>query len=274
MGRETLISDYQGSETVISLVLPTYNPGPAVERRVLAIRDTLRFRPEPWEILFVCDGCTDGTPERLSACLDAIGDARLRVVAYSQNRGKGYAVRYGLTAARGHWRIFTDIDLHFLDGLNEAIDSLQEGVELVIASRAHRQSEFVAPFSLLHYIYRRKIQSLAFSRVVRTILPIPFRDTQAGLKGMSADVAEKILPHLRCDGFAFDCELLLAAEKLGIRVQEVPVRVRYEDDTSTTGSRTALRMIRELWRIRRDWRTSPPPRQALPVAEHTYREAA
>lgn len=252
---------------MISLVLPTFNPGSVVERRALAIRDALRFRPEPWEILFVCDGCTDGTPERLHSLLQEIGDTRLRVVAYPQNRGKGHAVRYGLTAARGRWRIFTDIDLHFLDGLNEAIDSLKNGAELVIASRTHTRSEFVAPFSLLHYIYRRKMQSLAFSRVVRTILPIPFRDTQAGLKGMSASVADQILPHLRCDGFAFDCELLMAARKLGFRVCEVPVRVRYEDETSTTGSRTALRMVRELWRIRRDWNTRIPPRQIMPMMD-------
>lgn len=259
---------------MISLVLPTYNPGLAVERRVLAIRDSLRFRPEPWEILFVCDGCTDGTPDRLRLLLAEIGDTRLRVVDYTPNRGKGYAVRHGLAAARGQWRIFTDIDLHFLDGLNEAIDSLKNGAELVIASRTHPRSEFVAPFSLLHYIYRRKIQSLAFSKVVRTLLPIPFRDTQAGLKGMSATVAEQILPHLGCDGFAFDCELLMAAQKLGVAVTEVPVRVRYEDETSTTGSRTAARMVREIWRIRQNWRKGTPVPRAIPPVSHHYRDAA
>jgi len=66
-----------------------------------------------------------------------------------------------------------------------------------------------------------------------------------------------VLPYLQCTGFGFDCELLTACTRLGIGVTEVPVTVRYEDRTSTTGARPMLRMIRELWRIRRTWKHAP-----------------
>src|SRR5437868_8700735 len=85
-----------------SLVLPAYNPG----RRLLSAWDELRSfldqSPRAWEVIFVCDGCTDGAPERLEALAAADG-GRLRVLAHQPNRGKGYAVRRGLEAARGRW---------------------------------------------------------------------------------------------------------------------------------------------------------------------------
>jgi hypothetical protein len=96
------------------------------------------------------------------------------------------------------------------------------------------------------------------------LLPLSQLDTQAGLKGMSARAAWVVLPHLRCDGFGFDCELLTACARYELRVAEVPVQVRYEDRASTTGLRAMGRMISELWQIRRAWRQAPPA-LAMPV---------
>src|SRR5439155_13537527 len=99
--------------------------------------------------------------------------------------------------------------------------------------------------------YRRHLQSLAFSALVRWLLPLNMRDTQAGLKGLSARAARLVLPQLHCDGFGFDCELLTASVRHGLDIVEVPVCVRYENKVSTTGFRDSSRMLRELWRIRR-----------------------
>src|SRR5205085_7183369 len=107
-------------------------------------------------------------------------------------------------------------------------------------------------------------QSRVFGAVARTLLPLTQRDTQAGLKGMTAAVAEAVVPELRCDGFGFDCELLTACARSGIAVTETPVCVRYDDTTSTTGGKATLRMLRELWQIRKAWRNR---RVTLPVAE-------
>jgi hypothetical protein len=76
---------------------------------------------------------------------------------------------------------------------------------------------------------------------------------------MAADIAESLLPHLGCDGFGFDCELLVACARAAIPVVEVPVCVRYDGRTSTTGPRSSLRMLAELWRIRQRWRTKSVP---------------
>jgi dolichyl-phosphate beta-glucosyltransferase len=239
---------------VTSLVLPAFNPGPAVERTWRAVGRFLARRLDPWEVLFVLDGCTDGTPDRLARLAES-GDPRVRVIDYAPNRGKGYAVRTGLLAARGARRIFTDVDLAypFRDVLR--IDAaLRAGAPVAIASRDHPDSRVTVPADVLGYAYRRHLQSRAFGALARALLPITQPDTQAGLKGMTAAVAQAVLPELGCDGFGFDCELLTACARSGVPVAEVPVRVRYDTTASTTGLRATLRMLRELWRIRRAWR--------------------
>jgi dolichyl-phosphate beta-glucosyltransferase len=242
------------------LIFPTYNPGPRLERTWHEVRRFLAGAG-PWEVLFVCDGCTDGTPRRLEELCRGEGESgRVRVVSYTPNRGKGHAVRRGLEAARGEWLIFTDVDLAYgWDDVVRLADTLRGGAEVAIASRTHPDSRVVAPPGLLGYLYRRHLQSLAFTLLARWLLPIRQRDTQAGLKGLRARAARLLLPRLRCDGFGFDCELLTACAHLGLPVVEVPVCVRYEDTHSTTSLDAMGRMVRDLLRIRSTWRRPPTP---------------
>jgi hypothetical protein len=256
---------------VTSLVFPTYNPGPPVERTWRELRQFLRRAPGQWEVLFVCDGCTDGTPERLERLARA-EDAEVAVLCHSPNRGKGYAVRRGLAAAHGDWRLFADVDLAYdFDDILRLARTLQAGADVAIASRTHRDSRVNAPTAMQGYVYRRHLQSLAFSLVTRWLLPLAFHDTQAGLKGLSARAARLVLPALSCDGFGFDCELLTACVSLGLHVEEVPVCVRYEDRSSTTGLRATARMLGDIWRVRRAWRGRPP---VPPVADEPGRREA
>jgi dolichyl-phosphate beta-glucosyltransferase len=257
--------------TVFSLVFPTYNPGVVLERTVREVRRFLQQMTD-WEVVFVCDGCTDGSLDRLRDLARTQPD-RVRLIEYAPNRGKGYAVRRGLAEAHGRWRLFTDVDLaySFNDVLRVAA-ALEAGADVAIASRLHPDSRLIVPPALQGYAYRRHLQSLVFSAIVRWLLPVSQRDTQAGLKGLSAHAAELLLPRLKCDGFEFDCELLTACARHGMTVAEVPVHVRYEDTSSTTSARNVGQMIRALWRIRQEWRSEGRPEQAA-VATHE-RQAA
>jgi dolichyl-phosphate beta-glucosyltransferase len=236
---------------VTSLVFPTYNPGRAIERTCAELRYFLRRAPGRWEVLFVCDGCTDDTPERLARLLPA-NDADCRILRYAPNRGKGYAVRTGLAAARGDWRLFADVDLAYgFDEILRVARALQGGADVAIASRTHPESCVQVPAVLSGYVYRRHLQSRAFGLLTRWLLSLSVQDTQAGLKGLSAEAARRLLPELGCDGFGFDCELLAACAAHGLAVVEVPVCVRYDSRTSTTDWRSVARMVAEIWRVRR-----------------------
>src|SRR5262249_44728235 len=148
---------------------------------------------------------------------------RVRIITYAPNRGKGYAVRRGLEAARGAWRVFADIDLAYsLSDVQRLAQVLRGGAEVAIASRVHPDSRVILPPSLQGYAYRRHLQSWLFTHLAHRLLPLHQWDTQAGLKGLSAAAARLLLPHLHCDGFGFDCELLTACAHFGVEVTEVP----------------------------------------------------
>jgi dolichyl-phosphate beta-glucosyltransferase len=256
-----------------SLVFPTYNPGAILGRTWLQVERFLHEAQEAWEVLFVCDGCTDGSPDRLAEWTRH-ESAPVRILRYAPNRGKGFAVRHGLHAARGRYRIFTDVDLAYgFDDIKKIARKLRDGADVAIASRTHPESQMTLPTRLQGYAYRRHLQSLAFSQLVRLLLPVKALDTQAGLKGMSAEATRRMLPHLTCDGFGFDCELLTAAARLGLRVVEVPVSVCYEDQASTTNVVSMGRMIGEILQIRRAWKQAPAETSSVPV-EPTHRQAA
>lgn len=259
--------------SLTSLVFPTYNAGALVERTWSAVEQFLHEAPGQWEVLFVCDGCTDGSPERLASLTRPAG-SRVRVLNYPANRGKGHAVRYGLSAARGAWRIFTDVDLAYgFDDVLRLAQVLWGGADVAIASRAHPESRLTVPVRLQGYAYRRHLQSAVFSALVRLLLPLPQRDTQAGLKGLTARAADMVLPHVHCDGFGFDCELLTACVYQGLAIEEVPVCVRCDDVASTTNLRAMGRMVYDLWKTRRYWRQRPPAEPGE-TARPQKREAA
>jgi hypothetical protein len=163
-----------------------------------------------------------------------------------------------MAAATGSWLLFTDVDLAYgFDDVVRVAEALQRGAPVVVGSRAHPESRVTISPRLHGYAWRRQCQSTLFSRIARWLLPITEQDPQAGLKGMRAEVARSLLPHLRSDGFGFDCELLTACACAGLMVTEVPVCVRYDDRQSTLGPRAALRTLLELWRIRRAWASWP-----------------
>lgn len=236
-----------------SLILPAYNPGDILRTTWVQIESFAAKHPE-WEIIFVCDGCTDGTTETLTN-LTQQTKLNIRMISYQPNRGKGFAVRLGMLRARAPYRIFTDVDLAYrMEEVLAVAEQLESGQHVVIASRAHRESEIRYSPDMAGYMRRRKLQSFVFSNLARTLIGVQNRDPQAGLKGLSAQAAETILPRLRCRGFGFDCELLVAAKHFGFSIREVPIVVVYDHGQSTTKFSTSLKMLKELWQIGRRWR--------------------
>ena len=257
-----------GRQPDYSLILPLYNPGQRLQQTLSELTDFVASESNRWELVFVCDGCTDGSSEHLKEWSN--GRTDVQVLSYSPNRGKGYAVRQGLLAATAHYRIFTDIDLAYPFGdIRRVAWKLRAGHEVVIGSRTHPDSVLEMSPTAVGYAYRRAVQSQMFARLVRSMLPLTQRDTQAGLKGFSERAVEFIAPHLQCNGFGFDCEILTACVRRGLKVTEVPVHVRCDAGGSTTNVRSTLRMIKDLWRIRRDW-----PATVAPVIATPRREAA
>jgi dolichyl-phosphate beta-glucosyltransferase len=257
------------ARALATLVVPTYNAVAFIAVTIERLRGFLLQHPE-WRVLFVCDGCTDATPDVLQEA--AFDTAGLDVLVHARNRGKGYAVRSGFAAATTPYAVFTDVDLAYdLEDACRVLALLQAGADMVVADRTNPDTQYCMSPRDLPTVYRRHLMSRAYNAWVRRMLPITVRDTQAGLKGLSRAAWEQLASVLHVDGFAFDVELLARAGQAGLRIVETPVAFRYVDPTTVVMLRHGREMFIEVLRLRRALRRYPVGAQSasssVPVAD-------
>ncbi|MFN8583655.1 MAG: glycosyltransferase, partial [Gemmatimonadaceae bacterium] len=122
------------TDVQLSLVIPVYNGVGRLPLMLEEVRTFLEHHRELGEVVFVDDGSSDDSASLLRAFVADV--PRTRLIALPRNRGKGYAVRRGMLAARGAFRIFTDADLAYpLEDLEGIVLELQRGADVVVACR-------------------------------------------------------------------------------------------------------------------------------------------
>jgi dolichyl-phosphate beta-glucosyltransferase len=226
----------------VSLLIPAKNSGHALEKTV---QEAMRFFdqdfPGSYEIILIPNPGNDShdpsveIAESLSA-----RHPELRVVLHRDLPGKGAALRTGITEARGKLIFFTDADLPYdLEFFTRATQALRSGYSLVTGNRRLDTSQFDIPVELLKVAYGRHRLGLGFNRVVRLIFPVQTRDTQAGIKAMTRELAKEAFSRLECPGFFFDLEIFLTAKAHGMRQLDLPVLLYLNTEKST------VRIIRE-----------------------------
>jgi dolichyl-phosphate beta-glucosyltransferase len=241
-----------------TLILPTYNASDFIETTVQKLFRFLSVH-EDWCALFVCDGCKDDTVPKLQS-LVADFSPQMKVEAYDQNRGKGYALRRGLNMAATPFKIFTDVDLAYDPEESIKIQTLLEnGADLAVVNRANPESQFLISPRDFPNIYRRHLMSRSFNWWLRRMLPITIGDTQAGLKGITAKAWDLIGPSMTTDGFFFDVELLARAGASSLRIDEAPVFFKYVDPTTVRMVGHGWSMIKDTLRLRRKMRKTGKP---------------
>jgi dolichyl-phosphate beta-glucosyltransferase len=241
-----------------TLVIPTYNAAGFIEETVTRL---LRFvaAHDDWCVLFVCDGCSDGTLAKLQPLIEE-HDPQMRVESYDRNRGKGYALRRGLQLADTPYKIYTDCDLAYdPEESVRLLQLLEAGADLAVVNRANPQSQFLISPRDFPNIYKRHLMSRSFNWWLRHMLPISIGDTQAGLKGITAAAWSQLGPAMTTDGFFFDVELLARAGAARMRIDEAPVYFKYVDPTTVRMVNHGWSMIKDTLRLRRRMRKTAKP---------------
>ena len=187
------------------------------------------------------DGSVDGTAE----VARETGGAELTVLRHEPNRGKGYAVRRGMLAARGDRRLMTDADLSTpIEELPRLMEALAGGADIAIGSRAVAGARIE-----VHQPAYREVMGRLFNRLVQVLLLPGLKDTQCGFKLFSAQAAEEAFGACRLDGFSFDVEALYIARRRGRRIAEMPVVWR-NDEASRVSLGAGGAAFADLLRIR------------------------
>ncbi len=235
-------------------MIPAYNEARRLPRTLRATIQFLSSQPYASEILVVTDGSTDDTIAVAESFSD--GFPNLRVIAFKENKGKGFAVKAGLLAATGRYRLFMDADYAVpIEYVDSFLNQAKEGYEIVIASRALKDSKLTMQQSFV-----RRSFAQAFGLMQKAVLGMPFVDTQCGFKLFSADAAETVIPFVTYDCAYFDAELLFVAHKLKRKVAEVGVEWHHDQETRLPiGLKRSIDLFRKLLMIRSIHKSTKAP---------------
>ncbi|MET8912385.1 bifunctional glycosyltransferase family 2/GtrA family protein [Micromonospora sp. NPDC004551] len=240
---------------VLDVVVPVYNEeadlGPCVRR--LHAHLTAHF-PYPFRITVADNASVDGTlavAEALAAELPEVG------VLHLDAKGRGRALRAAWSASPAPVLAYMDVDLSTdLAALLPLVAPLISGhSDLAIGTRLARTSRVVRGA-------KREVISRGYNLLLRGTLAVRFSDAQCGFKAIRADVAAGLLPLVQDTGWFFDTELLVLAQRAGLRIHEVPVDWVDDPDSRVDIMATALADLRGIWRLGRGLVTG-----ALPLAD-------
>lgn len=220
----------------LSIVMPAYRQEKTIVENLKRLKHSLDQLHISYEIICVIDGVTlDHTYQKAKQA----NLPKVSVIGYEQNRGKGHAVRYGMSQAKGQIIGFADSgDLDY-----SAIPLLFEhmkwyNADIVIGSKRH-------PASKVKYPWQRRIISWVYQMLVKLLFSLNVRDTQVGIKFFRRQVIEKVLPRILVKEFAFDIEMLAVANYLGFtKIYEGPIHLSLDfSKNSSIVSKGFLRTI-------------------------------
>ena len=230
-----------------SVVIPAFNEAIRIGDTLGTTIEYLENASPESEIIVVNDGSTDGTGDVVREAFAEHSFQAARLFENFPNRGKGAAVRKGLLASTKAIGTFFDADLSTpIEELPKIIQPIAaSSVDLAFGSRAldrkligNRQP------------WRREQAGRVFNLIVRLATGLPFWDTQCGFKAFSMAACRPILEVARIDGFGFDVELLLLAQRAGLKLEEIPVRWNHCEGSKVHFVHDSLRMLREVIALR------------------------
>ena len=229
----------------ISLCVPMYNESSIIEETARTIYEYMSKNfGSDFEIIFADDGSRDGS----SDIVKSLNLPNVRVVGYEKNQGKGCAVRHGVLASLGDIVIFTDADLAYgVDVIKEAVDILDKGEHSVlVASRAKHKEGYEG------YTFVRKLASKTYIKVLNLFGGIKISDAQCGFKAFVGAKGRKIFSLCQTNNFAFDLEVILIAQKMKLKIYELPAKIINHRESKVNVIKDAFKMMREITIIKKN----------------------
>ena len=229
---------------MITLIIPMYNESGIIKDTAMKLDKYMREYFDSYEILFCDDGSNDG-------CGDIVRELMLpnvRVTGYPDNKGKGSAVRHAMLEARGEMIMFTDADLAYgTEVIKRVYDTLTDNsdADILIGSRNLAKDGYEG------YTAMRKLMSKMYIKALCLLGGFKLSDSQCGCKAFRARAAKEIFSRVKVNGFAFDFECILWAQKLGLKITEMPVKIINHRASTVNVFKDTQRMLKDVCAIRR-----------------------
>lgn len=205
----------------LSIVIPAYNEEKRIAGTLMETSATMDSFSITHEIIVVNDGSSDRTFEEASKVAEKLKN--VKVVHYTQNGGKGNAIKFGCKFVTGDFVTFLDADLELhpklLTGFFDQMDA--KNADIVVGSKRH-------PLSKVNYPRHRKILSWFYHLLIKGMFNLPVNDTQLGLKLFKREVIESVIPKILVKRFAYDVEILVNAKHMGYKIVEAPIELIFK----------------------------------------------
>ncbi|MCP4709677.1 MAG: glycosyltransferase [Planctomycetes bacterium] len=234
----------------LSIVIPSYNEGSKIVRDIEAAGAFLGENKLVGEIIVVDDGSEDDTAGVAEKTQVSEGMGK-KVIRFEKNRGKGYAVRAGITATNGDYVMFADsgVCVPYQFAL-KGLELLRSGLcEIAHGSRKLPESAIVHT----HYVHRQVSSKLfRWLAVHYAGIPDDITDSQCGFKMYRGDVGRELYGECQSERFMFDVEIILRATRKGHRILEFPIEWKSDRDTrfrffsASVGSMLDLRTVKRI----------------------------
>ena len=240
---------------VLDVVVPVHNEENDLAPCVRKLHAHLAQRfPHSFRITIADNASTDGTAAIADALADELGEVR---AVHLAEKGRGRALKAVWSTSDATVLAYMDVDLSTdLAALPPLVAALTSGhSDIAIGSRLARGARVVrGP--------KREFISRCYNVILRSTLAARFSDAQCGFKAIRADVARGLLPHVEDTGWFFDTELLVLAERTGLRIHEVPVDWVDDPDSRVDIMSTAIADIKGIARLLRGFASG-----GIPIAE-------
>lgn len=225
----------------LSIIIPLYNEQERLNK-LAKVYKFLNCQKFDYEVILINDGSTDNTLKTVNKLTDKF---EFILETYEKNRGKGFAIKKGIMAAKGRYLLFTDIDLSTpLEEFNKFLPFLKTK-NIIIGSRKTKGSALRKRQGLL-----RENLGRGFTFLSRVILNLDISDFTCGFKCLPKTAAKKIFSRQRIEGWGFDPEILFLAKKFGYGIIEIPVIWSNDPKTKVKFPQDIIRSLLDLYRIR------------------------
>ncbi|MBX9851833.1 MAG: glycosyltransferase [Cytophagaceae bacterium] len=225
-------------DTYLSIIIPSYRSVEVLRKNLPVLFDYLKKQTYTYEVIIVDDGSDDkGETERVAL------ESGCRFVKNPVNMGKGAALKNGMLHAKGKFRIFTDADIPYKTNVIEKLLHYLDFKEfhMVVGDRTLTNSSYFRDVPFL-----RSFGSRLFSNIVGKFITTGIYDTQCGIKGFRAEIAEDLFGVSRIKGFTIDVELFYIAFKRNYDIKRLPVELQSQDGNSVNVFRHGMSMLFDL----------------------------
>jgi glycosyltransferase involved in cell wall biosynthesis len=240
------VSFLPGPETIqnlkfsITIIIPAYNEEKRLLSCIQRIIEYCTSQNWDYEIVIVEDGSTDGTLNVIDDLTSK--DNRIKLISNKERLGKGRAIKHGVFAAEKKYVSYMDADLSADPSELKRLLLFIDEFDIVVGSRILR-----GELPPTYRPFTRSFLSRCYSKLFRTMFrTVPVYDPQCGLKLFKSHAAHTLLSQTETNGFAFDCEVLVKASRLGLTIKEVPIIWKHRYGSKVSLLREIVVMAKDL----------------------------